>query len=334
MDFKTFKQDLTYCCKKFAKEGKTLSAFGDNLSVVEGKFVSESPHLDPLEMYVLVKGLSPTSEMLHIHHSKWVGPADGITYEYNIPHYTGFNLSMLDVLTEQSGMDRADIYAFLDGFENVLGCGNEKSEYYTLGVYIREKFAPVDVRTEPLKSLENSVYRIQDHKTPERMFTVYTRKNEVSIVEAECYVLGAMDGVSSLPPGEFCALVTAPDILYEKKAKGVIGPAIFYSHSLFRDYNDALNEAESLIEKEFAFKLRKYNTPYTDVDVAAAVLSIKLIKLPGSTFMTDAEKFKMLTPSEFVRLAKEANHDNWGVDDPEMAPVWKELEEQSKKEES
>src|SRR5574338_245990 len=323
MDFKTLKQDLTYCCKKFAKEGKTLSAYGDNLSIIDGKFVSDSSELDPLEMLVLVKGYVPTQEQKTIYHEKWQDP-QGKWHESWTPHSSAYSLSMLDVLVEQASLVRSDLYAFLNGFENVLGCGDEKSEYYTLGVYIREKFAPIGARTEPLKSLTNYVYRIQDGKTPERMFVVYTRKNETSIVEAECYVLSAMNdpSVVSLPQGEFRALVTAPELLFEKKVDKSIGPAIYHSHSLFRDYNDALKEAQSLIEKEFAFKLRKYKTPYTDVDVAAAVLAIKLIKLPGSTFMTDAEKLKTLSPSEFTRMAKEAGHDNWGVDDPELAPVW------------
>lgn len=345
MDFKTLKQDLTYCCKKFAKESKTLSSFGDNLTIADGKFVSESEHLDPLEMLVLVKGYLPTQEQKTIYHEKWQDP-QGEWHEAWIPHWSAFNLSMLDVLVEQAGLDRGDLYNFLDGFENILGCDNEKTDYYQLGVYIREKFTPIGARTEPLKSLSNYVYRIQDHRTPERMFTVYTRKNEVSIVEAECYVLGPMDGILSLPEGEFCALVTAPEILYEKKKvkeKNVLVPAVFYSHSLFRDYNEALKQACVLIEQEFAFKLRKYNTPYTDVDVAAATLAIKLIKLPGSTFKTDAEKTielmelagsGKLTASELAQKMRESGIANWGVDDPELIPVWKELEEKSKKEET
>lgn len=349
MDFKSFKQDLTYCCKKFAKDGKTLSSFGDNLTIVEKKFVADGQYLDPLEMFVLIKGLSPTEVQSTIYHEKWQDP-QGEWHEAWIPHYTAFNMSMLDVLVEQASMDRGDLNAFLDGFENVLGCGNEKSEYYTLGVYIREKFSPIDARPEPLKSLNNPIYRIQEHKTPERMFTVYTRKNEVSIVEAECYVLGPMDGVSNLPPGEFCALVTAPELLYEKKTRTIagkahteLGPAIYYSHSLFRDYHDALASAQDLIEKEFAFKLRKYGTQYTNVDVASAIMTIKLIKLPDSTFKTDAEKVielmklvesKTLTPSEIHQKMKESGVANWGVDDPEMYPIWKGLEEKSKKEES
>lgn len=56
MDAKTFKQDLVYACKRFIKEGKIMSCHGDNLSIVEDKFVADGIHLDPLEMLCLVKG--------------------------------------------------------------------------------------------------------------------------------------------------------------------------------------------------------------------------------------------------------------------------------------
>lgn len=140
-----------------------------------------------------------------------------------------------------------------------------------------------------------------------RKFTVSSKKGELTIYELDVKVLTALDdaGTMFLKPGEYMARILKPESFHMKREKVVDGkketwlePDVWYSHALYDDYNDALQAAGKLIEHEYAFRLRKYNEAYTDVDIAAAMLALKLEKLPGSDFKTDAEKVKELIDSQ------------------------------------
>jgi len=154
-----------------------------------------------------------------------------------------------------------------------------------------------------------------------RKFTVKSVKGEVIIYELEVRIVRSMDKefLINLNPGEYQAFILKPESFHMKRERMVEGkkevyhePDVWCWHALNDTYEEALVYAGKLVEQEFAFNLRKYGKQYTDVDVAAALMSIKLQKLPGSDFMTDAEKLK-LNPSEFAQKAKEAGHDSLGL---------------------
>lgn len=286
MDLKQFKVDLTYSCKKFAKEGVTLSAFGDHLSInEEGKFVADGTELDALEMFVLVKGYVPTKEMLTIYHSKWEDK-DGLIrdkikgkiYESHIPHYTTFNLSMVDVIEEQAMIARSDLYAFLDGFDNVEA--ETKNEFHTAGVYIREKFLPVGARE---KTLTKAEYKPDTSAVQvEREFTIYSRKGKTCIMEVEVEVLSPPSTV------EYTARVLAPSMLHQKTEKKradgtkqvVLVPDVWCWHSLQDTVEESKAKLEAMIRDGFAFEIRKgRRTEYTEEEVQTALAATEVIRL-------------------------------------------------------
>src|SRR5258706_10802447 len=171
MDHKAFKSDLTYAIKKLTKEGKTFTAelLPFNLQVVEGQLVWEGSNFDALEALVFVKGFQSTSSK----------------EEYEIS-----GLPLCSIVSEQGQISKTDLYEFLDGLENVAG--NAKSEFYKVGVYIREKFAPVGARPETLQKIQ---YKEVTNVKAVRRFVVYNRPmpgcrktGAPSIVEVECEV--------------------------------------------------------------------------------------------------------------------------------------------------
>lgn len=264
MDHKTFKTDLTYACKKFAKEGKILSAWGDNLVIQDGAFVAEGDHLDALEMLTLIKGYVPTSLMTTIYHDKWVGPNDGVTYEYHTPHYTGFNLSLVDVLIEQAQIAREDLYSFLDGFDNIEP--SVKSEFHTIGVYIREKFLPVGARAATLTKKDTMFMMPSLSGETVRKFYSFTVRGKPSIFECELTEVANFGA----KPGEKLYQVQAPVTFKGDK---------WYSMFL----HDTLEESKAKIEadtrNEFARLLRKKSIAYTEEDVQAKLALIQVIML-------------------------------------------------------
>ena len=140
-----------------------------------------------------------------------------------------------------------------------------------------------------------------------RKFTVSSKRGELIIYELDVQVLTALDdaGTMFLKPGEYMARILKPESFHMKRERTVDGkketylePDVWYSHALYDTYGEALQATSTLIEQEFAFKLRKYGTAYSDVDVAAALLALKLEKLPGSDFKTDAEKVQELLASQ------------------------------------
>ncbi len=282
MDYKTLKQDLTYCLKRFQKEGKILSSYGDNLEIVDEKFVLSGNTYDPLEALVLVKGYAPTEEHLRTYYSKWVDEfglfgTPGITYEHSYRHYEAYNLSLIDLLIKETSVIKDDWYAFLDGFDNVIFSG--KNEFYNVGIYIREKFVPFEVRAETLIPPIYEANLFKD-RTPMKKFVVHTIKGKTSIVEAECYQLTPLDGVFvDIKPGEYCCRITAPEFLFEKKKDGSLGSATFHSHSLFNSLDAARAQAEQDIRAGFERALRKQNVLYTEEDVQAKLVLVQVILL-------------------------------------------------------
>lgn len=140
-----------------------------------------------------------------------------------------------------------------------------------------------------------------------RKFAIQSKRGEMTIYELDVEVLTALQdpSIMFLKEGEYRARILKPESFHMKIEKTVDGkkevtyvPDVWCWHSLYDTYNDALQAASKLIEQEFAFNLRKYGTAYTDVDVAAAMLALKLEKLPGSDFKTDAEKLKELSNSQ------------------------------------
>ena len=140
-----------------------------------------------------------------------------------------------------------------------------------------------------------------------RKFTVQSKKGEMTIYELDVEIVTALHDASVmwLKPGEYKARILKPESFHMKMEKVVDGkkeviyvPDVWCWHSLYDTYGDAFTAATTLIEQEYAFNLRKYGTTYTDVDVAAACLALRLEKLPGSDFKTDAEKVKELLDSQ------------------------------------
>jgi hypothetical protein len=278
MDLKTFKTDLTYSCKKFAKEGKILTVHDGNLVIDnEGKFVAEGSELEALEMFVLVKGYVPTAEMMTIYHDKWVDP-QGVTHESHIPHHTMYNLSMVDVIVEQAQIAREDIYSFMNGFENVEA--ETKNEFHTVGVYIREKFLPVGAREKTLTKVEYKS-NVSAGKV-ERKFTIYSRKGKTAIMEVEVEMIS--------PPGttEYVGRILAPTLFHQKvekkRADGTkqvtLVPDVWVWHAFQDTIEDAKAKLESTVRDGFAFEIRKgRRTEFTEEEVQSEMAKAEVIML-------------------------------------------------------
>lgn len=165
-----------------------------------------------------------------------------------------------------------------------------------------------------------------------RKFIVQSKKGSTSIIEVEVELVTPVEdpSVMWLPPGEYKARIMEPKSLYIKvdtmvdgKKETIMVPDMWFSHAFYDSYAAALQAAQTLIEQEYQFNLRKYGKVFTDVDLASAFMAIQLVRLPNSS---------ALTPSEFIAKAKEAGHDSLGVcSDPELQAVLEELEAQEPK---
>lgn len=255
MDHKSLKQDLTYCLKKFQKDGKVLVCHGDNLEVIKSdeknvySFINDQ--YDPLAALVVIKGYEATQEHTRMYYDSWVDEKGyfgkpGAIIHRSHRHDQMYNLSLIDLLVKETGIAPADWNAFLDGFDNVSFTG--KNEYYNVGVYLREKFLPVDVRTEPLIK---QVYKNQEYQgTTVRKFVAYSFKGKTQVVEAECQLLGIWDDISIswMPAGEYKMRVLAPSLLFEKRPDGSFTPPAYISHSLYDTAEEALAAAQQDLE--------------------------------------------------------------------------------------
>lgn len=285
MDHKGLKSDLTYALKKLTKEGKTLTLFADNLEVLDEKYVLNSQNVEVLEALALVKGYLPAPESLQKFTEQWTDPQGA-------PHvlkYAQHELSGPDVISAISvaaGISKADLYDFYDGLENVAG--NDKSEFYKVGVYIREKFTPLGIRAETLPKTKYQEFSILEIV---RKFIVHNRpapgckKTGVpTVVEVECEVF--------IPPfyksGEFAARINKPEWLWEPTRvlqdgvlKDVVLPPTYHSHSIFATLEEAMSVAERQVRHSFDFEVRKGRiSSYTEEEVKAKCTEIQEILLP------------------------------------------------------
>lgn len=250
MDHKALKSDMTYALKKMTKEGKTITfeSLADNLSLVDGALTLSGDKVDVLEAFVLVKGFQCSKEQA----------------DYSIP--------LVDMISEQGQIAKTDFYDFLDGLENVAG--NDKTEFYKVGAYIREKFTPVGVRTETLQKVK---YQDSIAVKTERRFIVYNRpapgckKTGVpSVIEVECEVFTPI----LAPPGEFAARIFKPEWLWEPTRTLVDGvlvdvnmPPVYASHSIFQHEEAALQTAWRQVRGGLDFEVRKGKIPsYSEED--------------------------------------------------------------------
>lgn len=262
MDHKALKSDMTYALKKMTKEGKTITheVLADNLSLVDGKLALTGDTVDVLEAFALVKGFTCTKDQA----------------AYNIP--------LADMISEQGQISKTDLYDFMDGLENVAG--NDKTEFYKVGTYIREKFSPVGARTETLQKA-----KFIEHSNVEtvRKFVIYNRvipggcggsscskpgvKGLPSIVEVECEVFTPV----LAKEGEFTARILKPEFLWEPTRvlqegvlKDVTLPPVYMSHAVYDSLALAREAAERQVRGTFDFEVRKGRiTSYTDEELKA-----------------------------------------------------------------
>jgi len=267
MDHKALKSDLTYALKKLTKEGKTVTfeALADNMHLVDGKLVLTGDKVDVLEALVFIKGyVCPKIEQ-------------------------GYSIPLSDLISEQGQISKTDLYEFMDGLENVAG--NDKSEFYKVGVYIREKFTPVGVRTE---LMPKTIYKEVTNVETVRRFIVYNRAvpgcskgakgNSPSIVEVECEVFTPI----LAKEGEFAARILKPEFLWEPTRilqdgvlKDATLPPVYVSHSVYETLALAREAAERQVRSGFDFEVRKGRiTSYTDEELKAKYDLIQEVRMP------------------------------------------------------
>lgn len=251
MDHKALKSDMTYAMKKMIKEGKTLTyeVLADNLSLVDDKLVLSGESVDVLEAFVLVKGFTCTKDQA----------------AYGIP--------LADMISEQAQISKTDLYDFMDGLENVAG--NDKSEFYKVGIYIREKFTPIgtrDVVLQRTRYLDGTIVKT------DRKFVVYNRPmpgcrktGAPSIVEVECEIFIPFLAKN----GEYAARVLKPEWLWEPtrvlKDGALVDetlPQTYCSHALYDTLELARAAAKQQVKGGLDFEVRKGKIPsYTEEDL-------------------------------------------------------------------
>jgi hypothetical protein len=253
MDHKSLKQDLTYALKKLQKDGKVLTAYGDNLEIKDKAFV-ETNQSDPLEALVMMKGYAPTADLLQ-----------------------GYNISLIDLLVKETEIPKDDWYAFLDGFDNIISYG--KNEYYNVGVYLREKFAPLGARAVPSEPIVFFGHTLSGEIT--NKYVINSIRGKTSILEVKCEKVLSIDQAYSvsLKEGEYKVRILEPSTLFEKKPNGVMVPPIYVSYFLYDSLEEAKAKAEKDTRAEFARQLRKKQIAFTEEDVQAKLLTIQTIKL-------------------------------------------------------
>jgi hypothetical protein len=285
MDHKALKSDLTYAIKKLVKEGKTLARESGALeySMSEGHLVLVGDTFEALEALIFVKGLAytPVKEV-----EDWVDP-QGVPHHCEWFHHEAFGTPLLDIVSEQGQITKVDLYDFLDGLD--FAEGNEKSEFYKVGVYIREKFTPVGVRTEKL--LKPQFKPETGAMKLERRFIVYNkpmpgckRGGPASIVEVECEIMHP----PFLKEGEFTARIHKPEWLWEPTRVlrdgmlvEVVEPPVYMSHAVYHNINQAQVAVERQVRNTLEFEIRKgKREAYTDEELKARYAEIKEFRLP------------------------------------------------------
>jgi hypothetical protein len=275
MDLKGLKSDLTYCCKKYQKDNVAVDANTDNLEVTEdGKFVAVSTSLHPLEMLILIKGWAPTPELV-----------EGRYYNLNVSSF----------VAQQAQLATGDLYSFMEGLENVEH-SNPKDPFYMLGIYIREKFAPINARQEMLRKHEYVISKGESVLV--RKWIVHTRPmpgckrgGPPTIVEVECELLTSQEdpSIKFLKNGEFKGRVLKPEFLHEETRvlkdgvlKDVVLPSIYMSHALYDSEQEAVVHAQLMVRHELEFEVRKKKRDsFTEQDVQDQANLIQIVRLPS-----------------------------------------------------
>lgn len=272
MDHKTLKSDLTYALKKLTKEGKTITfeVWPDNLQIVDGQVMLTGDKVDVLEALIFVKGLQYIPVK-----------CDGYYW------HEGFGIPLTDIISEQGQIAKTDLYDFMDGLEFVEG--NDKSKFYEVGAYIREKFTPVGCRAEKLMKPK---FEREIPTKLERRFIVHSRaipgqkKTGVpAVVEVECEIIRAP--LSQI--GDFeAARIFKPEWLWEEvpklgadgKLHDVLEPPVYCNHAIYWNVSQAESVAERLIRSSFEFEIRKgKREAYTDEEFRAKCAEIQTIML-------------------------------------------------------
>lgn len=261
MDYKAFKQDLTYACKKFQKEGKLFTVDCDNLVIdADGKFVSDGDALNPLEMLVLIKGYTPTLGMNR-----------------------AYNIYVSDVVEQQAQIPMSDIYAFYDGLENAYFEGS--NEFYNVGVYIRDKFQPAGARKEmPSKTIFQSA---ASQTKSERLFVIYSFKGDTSIMEVECQRLTQTEcPFPSMKEGEWAAKILKPQSLWDKLPSGKLVPSIWCGWAFYNSAEECREKFEastrmSILRSKSKRKLKdpEIVVEVTEEEVTAVMDKVKTVYL-------------------------------------------------------
>lgn len=273
MDYKALKSDMTYALKKMAKEGKTITheLLANNLSLVDDKLVLSGDTVDVLEAFVLVKGYQyiPVKEV-----SDWVDP-QGASHHHEWLHHEAFGFPLADMISEQAQITKSELYDFMDGLENVAG--NDKTEFYKVGVYIREKFTPAGVRGVMLPKAK---YLDGSYVKTERRFVVYNRPmpgcrktGAPSIIEVECEVFVPF----LAKKGEYAAKILKPEFLWEPTRvlrEGILVdetlPQAYCSHALYDTIEQARAAAKQQVKGGFDFEVRKGKiVSYTEEELNA-----------------------------------------------------------------
>lgn len=251
MDCKSLKQDMTYALKKLQKDGKVLTAYGDNLTIdKDTKTFVVCNEMDPLEAFVIMKAYEPTAELLHT---------------------LGYNISLLDLLVEQTGIAKSDWYSFLDGFDNVLPI--QKNDFYILGVYIRDKFVPTGMRT----ALEQKVpVWIQGDLTTK--FVVHNLRGKTNVVQVRCEEITPLHTEMSFPVsiGEKVK-IHAPDFLLDRRPDGKLVPSVWFTNGVYDTEKEALAKAKSDIRSIFERDRLKKGVAFTEEDVQAKLATVRTI---------------------------------------------------------
>jgi hypothetical protein len=299
MDIKTLKKDLIYAIKTLQKAGHTLYVSSEEMEYVDGKYQLYKGEFNPFQALVLIKGWQPVPEYLTYLSSleragvaqkvystymkemevmRFAIPEDQAEYIAKAPKVPAIEVPLgytewsylLPLLERETGIQSVDWYFLMDGFDFVAP--TVKSEFYDLGVYLREKFLPADGRKEMLVP---TVYEQDLIKGPViRKFTIQS-KGGTTILEVECQEIKEV-----LNPKHLSYKIFSPQSLWEKKPSGEIVPPIYQSHAIYDSADEAMKACERQIRGGFEFQIRKGRlTSFTEEEVLAKVSEVKTIHL-------------------------------------------------------
>ena len=287
LDVKTLKKDLIYAIKTLQKDGKTLKVWAEDLSVVEGKYQLTSGEFDPFQALVLIKGWAPIPEYLsYVASMERTSKAHEEFMKYMTTHRTlmfdcdqsrldhlakapvvpavdcafGFTewSYLLPLLERETGILGPEWYQLMNGFDFVAP--TVKSEFYDLGVYLREKFLPADGRKSMLAP---AVYEADLVKGPViKKYTLQSRGG-TAVLEVECQEIKEV-----LNPQHISYKIFLPQSLWEKKPSGEIVPPLYQSHAIYDSADEAMKACERQIRTGFEFEIRKgRRTSFTEEEV-------------------------------------------------------------------